>query len=146
MSLLSGSLTLRSAPKVTPEEFTALREFIYGLTGIDIPAQRQYLIENRLGPRLGELHIPSFGEYLKYLKFSREKDAELKQLFELITTNETSLFRDTKQLEVVRDKLSRRSSKAWRSPGRRSCASGPRAAPRARSPTPWRSCCTSFCA
>lgn len=105
MSLLSGSLTLRSTPKVTPEEFTALREFIYGLTGIDIPAQRQYLIENRLGPRLADLKIPSFGEYLKYLKFSRDKDTELKQLYELITTNETSLFRDTKQLEVVRDKL-----------------------------------------
>ena len=105
MSLLSGSLTLRSAPKVTPEEFTALREFIYGLKGIDIPVQRQYLIENRLGPRLSELKLASFGEYLKFLKFSREKDAELKQLFELITTNETSLFRDTKQLDVVRDKV-----------------------------------------
>ena len=29
------------------------------MTGIDIPAQRQYLIENRLGPRLTELKINS---------------------------------------------------------------------------------------
>ncbi|EPR35692.1 MCP methyltransferase, CheR-type [Alkalidesulfovibrio alkalitolerans DSM 16529] len=105
MSLLEGSLTLRAAPKITPDEFTAFREFIYQISGIDIPERRQYLIENRLGPRVKELRLPSFGEYLKYLKFSREKQAELERLFELITTNETSFFRDQRQLDVVRDKL-----------------------------------------
>ncbi|EPR43790.1 MCP methyltransferase, CheR-type [Desulfovibrio sp. X2] len=105
MTLLTGSLTLRTTPKISPEEFKGLREFIYGLTGIDIPEQRQYLVENRLGPRLKELSLKNFGEYLQHLRFSRDKQAEVDRLFELITTNETSLFRDTRQLDVVREQV-----------------------------------------
>jgi chemotaxis protein methyltransferase CheR len=98
-----GSLSLREAPKISDQEFKDLRDHIYGLTGIDVPSERKYLMENRLGPRIKELGMSSFADYLKLLKFGAGKEAEMQRLFERITTNETSLFRDLKQLEVFRN-------------------------------------------
>lgn len=98
-----GSLSLRQTPKITESEFKDFRDFIYSQTGIDIPLRRKYLLENRLGNRLNELKLRSFAEYYKMLKFSPQKDRELNFLFEKITTNETSFFRDQRQLDVFRD-------------------------------------------
>ena len=98
-----GSLSLRSTPKITDKEFQDLRDFIYESTGIDIPARRKYLLESRLGKRLRELNLKSYADYYKVLRFSKEKDKELEFLFEKITTNETSFFRDQRQLDVFRD-------------------------------------------
>lgn len=97
------SLSLRKTPKITDREFAEFRRFIYDTTGIDIPEKRKYLLENRLGRRLEELKLRSFGEYYKVLRFSSDKERELSYLFEKITTNETSFFRDTRQLDVFRD-------------------------------------------
>ena len=104
MSLLSGSsLSLRQAPSISESEFEDLRKFIYETTGIDIPARRKYLLENRLGRRLQELNLSSFADYYKYLRFAPGKAKEMEVLCEKITTNETSFWRDVKQLEAVRD-------------------------------------------
>lgn len=98
-----GSLTLRKTPRISDAEFADLRSFIYEATGIDIPERRKYLLENRLGSRLSELNLKTFADYSKYLRLSSGKDKELIHLCEKITTNETSFFRDIKQLEVFRD-------------------------------------------
>ncbi len=98
-----SSLSLRQTPKITDSEFNELREFIYSLTGIDIPIKRKYLIENRLGQRLSDLKLKNFGEYYKLLKFSKDKEKELSMLYEKITTNETSFFRDQRQLDVFKN-------------------------------------------
>lgn len=100
-----GTLSLRDQPKISDTEFKELRDHIYSLTGIDIPAERKYLLENRLGSRLKELGLKSFADYTRHLRLGVGRDAELQQLFERITTNETSFFRDQKQLDVVRDKV-----------------------------------------
>lgn len=97
------SLTLRRSPPMDSKEFTELRKFIYDLAGIDIPERRKYLLENRLGPRLAELGLRNYGDYLVILRHGPEKDAELKYFFAKITTNETSFFRDIKQLEVFQE-------------------------------------------
>jgi len=98
-----GTLSLRDSPKISDQEFKELRDYIYSLTGIDIPAERKYLLENRLGPRLKELGLRSFADYARHLRLSSGRDAELEKLFERVTTNETSFFRDLKQLDVVRN-------------------------------------------
>ncbi len=106
MSTLSLSkLTLRKTPKITDKEFQELRDFIYEKTGISIPARRKYLVENKLGQRLAELKLKSFSDYIKYLKFSPQKDREFKKLCELITINETSFFRDIRQLTLFKNSI-----------------------------------------
>ncbi len=103
MSLLSSqAMSLRKAPPITDTEFRKLREFIYKLTGIDVPERRKYLFETRLGARLKTLQLSSFGEYITYLTSSPHRKQELDLLFEKITTNETSFFRDIKQLGVFK--------------------------------------------
>ena len=99
---LSG---LRKAPPLSEQEFKELSSFIYERSGIEIPERRKYLLENRLAPRLAELNLTSFGEYAKFLRFAPGREAEQHKLFEQITTNETSFFRDLKQLEVFRDSV-----------------------------------------
>ena len=104
MSLLANSsLSLRKTPSISDSEFEDLRKFIYDSMGIDIPLRRKYLLENRLGKRLQELNLTSFADYYKYLRFAPGKAKEMDVLCEKITTNETSFWRDIKQLEAFRD-------------------------------------------
>ena len=98
-----GSLTLRRKPKISDMEFKQLRDFIYKISGIYIQERRKYLIESRLGNRLNELGLEAFSEYLKILTSPTTRDKELDKLFEQITTNETSFFRDLKQLDAFRN-------------------------------------------
>ena len=104
MSLLfSKTITLRKDLKITDEEFKKLRDFIYKQSGIYISDKRRYLLENRLSNRLKALNLKSFDEYYYLLKFDPGRREELNRLFEVITTNETSFFRNPPQLKVFQD-------------------------------------------
>lgn len=102
-SLFSKSTSLRKSVGISDDEFVQLRDFIYDKSGIYVDIKRKYLFESRFSKRLGELGLQTFADYIKFLKFDSKKAQELPKLFELITTNETSFFRDMKQLEAFRD-------------------------------------------
>lgn len=104
-SLFSKSVTLRNSVRISDNEFVELRDFIYEKSGIFVDVKRKYLFESRFSARLSELGLSNFADYVKYLKYDRNKQDELKQLFELVTTNETSFFRDMKQLDAFRDNV-----------------------------------------
>lgn len=87
------------------EEFQQIRDFIYGQCGIYFPDNRKYLLENRLANRIKQLNLRGFGEYLFYLKYDNRGGQELARLFEVITTNETSFFRNKQQLRVFQEKI-----------------------------------------
>ena len=105
MPLFSKSITLRQDLKITDEEFRLLRDFIYAQSGIHIRENRKYLLENRLANRLKELNLKNFGEYYYFLKYDPGRKQELAKLFEVITTNETSFFRNPPQLSIFQDKI-----------------------------------------
>jgi chemotaxis protein methyltransferase CheR len=104
-STLSSGISVSKDLKVTNEEFTQLRDFIYEQSGIYIAETRKYLVENRLANRLKELNLKNFGEYYYYLRFDPGRRAELTKLFEVITTNETSFYRNPPQLQVFQEKV-----------------------------------------
>ncbi len=89
--------------RVSDDEFTQLRDFIYQQCGIYIAETRKYLVENRLGNRLKELNLKSFGDYYHFLRFDANRQGELAKLFEVITTNETSFYRNPPQLQVFQN-------------------------------------------
>lgn len=97
---LSSSLLLRRTSALTDEEFTRFRDFIYAKCGIWIDDKRKYLIQNRFEGRLSALGLKSFSDYIKLLQYDTNRDKELPYVYELITTNETSFFRDQKQLDA----------------------------------------------
>jgi len=102
-SLFSKTISLKKEFTISPEEFKQLRDFIYGKSGIYIADNRKYLLENRLRNRLKHLNLKSFGEYYYYLQYDAQRTQELNKLFEVVTTNETSFFRNPPQLKVFQD-------------------------------------------
>jgi len=104
-ALFSKNLSLKDELVISDEEFVQLRDFIYEECGIFVPDTRTYLLENRLSNRVRQLALKSFSEYYYYLRYDREKDTELKRLFEVVTTNETSFWRNPPQIEVFRDRV-----------------------------------------
>lgn len=101
----SGDDTGGNEIKITNDEFIILRDFLYDQCGIYVGENRKYLMENRLNTRLRELGLHSFSEYHNYLRYDKNKKAELNELFINMTTNETSFFRNTVQLDIFRDKV-----------------------------------------
>ncbi len=118
-SLFSNSISLRKNLKITDHEFVQLRDFIYDKTGIYVDIKRKYLFENRFSKRLSELGLTNFADYIKYLKFDTKKAQELTKIFELVTTNETSFCRDTKQLDSFRDHVLKEKIEEQRKAGKR---------------------------
>ncbi len=118
--LFSKTIALTKELKVNDDEFVSLRDFIYQQSGIFIADNRKYLLENRLGNRLKELNLKSFGEYFYFLKYDPGRKRELSRLFEVITTNETSFYRNPPQLQVFQDVILRETLDARRKAGARS--------------------------
>ncbi|PTN38713.1 protein-glutamate O-methyltransferase CheR [Desulfonatronum sp. SC1] len=84
-------------------DFLQLRDFIYAQSGIFIPDNRKYLLEKRLSNRVKNLNLKNYGEYLHFLKYDSGRRQELPRLFEVITTNETSFYRNPPQLNVFQN-------------------------------------------
>lgn len=102
-SLFSKTISLRKELKISDAEFTQLRDFIYAQAGIYVADNRKYLVENRLATRIKELNLKSFAEYHTFLQYDAGRRQELNRLFEVITTNETSFYRNPPQLKVFQD-------------------------------------------
>lgn len=119
MSLFSGASTLTKERGISSEEFLQLRDFIYQQCGIFIAENRKYLIENRLSSRLKDLNLKSYGEYYHYLRFDANRRRELNKLFEVVTTNETSFFRNPPQLDVFKKIVLTRAVDEARKKGRK---------------------------
>ncbi|MEN2994879.1 MAG: protein-glutamate O-methyltransferase CheR [Thermodesulfovibrio sp.] len=84
---------------INDEVFRQLRDFIYEKTGIYVPDNKKYFLENRLSRILREKNLKNFEDYLYFLKYSANKN-DLTRLFDAITTNETFFFREPQQFEV----------------------------------------------
>jgi len=87
------------------EEFTILRDIVYEKAGIYFSDNKAYLLENRLKNRLSELNLSTFEDYYYYLRYGDKSAEELYNLFDAVTTNETSFFRNQAQLEMLRSIL-----------------------------------------
>ena len=104
-SLFSTSTPFRKELKITDEEFVQIRDFIYQQCGIYIAENRKYLVENRLSNRVRELNLKSYGEYYNFLRYDAGRKQEMPKLYEVMTTNETSFYRNPPQLAVFQNKV-----------------------------------------
>jgi chemotaxis protein methyltransferase CheR len=88
---------------MSQQVFVEFRDFIYDLCGISFADSKVYLLEDRLSKRLEAKKLSSYEEYLYFLKYDPGKGTELKNLYNSITTNETSFYRDLPQLTAFMD-------------------------------------------
>jgi chemotaxis protein methyltransferase CheR len=88
------------ALSMSASQFDKLRKIIYDRAGIHFPDAKKYVLESRLGRRLEELEIDDYDQYISFLTIGPYKDDEFQEMFNKITINETSFFRNEPQLEV----------------------------------------------
>jgi chemotaxis protein methyltransferase CheR len=104
---------------MSAEEFQLLRDCVYSHCGIFFDNDSKYLLEKRLARRLSALNLPTFRDYYHYLKYNRNKDQELMDIMDILTTNETYFFRESFQLkaftdEIIPELLARKPEGSWR--------------------------------
>jgi len=92
--------TTTKEPTMTAAQFERLRKIIYDRSGIHFPENKQYVLESRLSRRLMELEIEDYDQYPSFLTMGPYKDDEFQEMFNKITINETSFFRNEPQLDV----------------------------------------------
>lgn len=92
---------------LTEETFKQMRDFIYEKSGIFVPDNKKYFLENRLGRRIQEKNLKGYEDYLYILKYGSDR-VEMVKLFDLITTNETFFFREPQQFNVFTGDLMKR--------------------------------------
>ena len=109
---------------LTDGEFARFQRFIHGAAGITLSGSKKALVAGRLGKRLAHHGLGSFGSYLDLLH-GDDAGAELQTAVDLLTTNETYFFRETKHFELLRElavgaRDARRPMRVWSA----ACSSG----------------------
>lgn len=98
-------MTTATKPGMTDKQFQELRKIIYARSGIHFPDTKKYVLESRLSHRLGELEMDDFDQYLQFLSIGPYQTDEFQEMFNRITINETSFFRNEPQLDVLEKKV-----------------------------------------
>lgn len=89
-----------AAATLSDKQFAELRKIIYDRSGIHFPDGKKYVLESRLAHRLAELELEGFEQYIALLSMGPYQMDEFQEMFNRITINETSFFRNEPQLEV----------------------------------------------
>jgi chemotaxis protein methyltransferase CheR len=88
------------AAKLSLERFRLLRDMFNRHCGIYFSDESRFLLESRLGERLLHLGFESFDDYYRHLNYHPEREAELEEAVDILTTNETYFFREDYQLRT----------------------------------------------
>jgi chemotaxis protein methyltransferase CheR len=87
------------------EEFRLIRDLIYDYCGIYFQDDSRSIIQRRLSPRLDTLGVRAYIDYYRFLKYDPNRRAELEEIVERVTTNETYFFRELYQLETLQGEI-----------------------------------------
>jgi chemotaxis protein methyltransferase CheR len=90
--------------EITNEEFLFLKKYLYNTCGIDIPKEKSYLFQTRLGELISEGKFKSYADLYNHLKIKKNKKLHRK-IIEVMTTNETSFFRDEHPFETIKNTI-----------------------------------------
>lgn len=88
--------------KITSKEFERFRTLIYGESGIALNEQKQSLLESRLTKRIRELGFETFSQYYDKVTGDSTRE-EFTRMLDLISTNKTDFFRESKHFDFLRD-------------------------------------------
>jgi chemotaxis protein methyltransferase CheR len=86
---------------VTPLDYEYLRKLLKERSGLDLSADKQYLVEGRLVPLARKAGLPGISELVAKMKGSAE--ALTAEVVEAMTTNETFFFRDKIPFDHLKD-------------------------------------------
>lgn len=87
---------------ITDQEFTQFQRFIFDAAGITLSSSKKALVSGRLAKRLQHCQLASYGAYFKLLMSGNEPQ-EVQTAVDLLTTNETYFFRESKHFDFLRE-------------------------------------------
>ena len=88
---------------MTPLDYDFLRKLLKERSGLDLSADKQYLVESRLMPLARKAGLPGIPELVQKMKSGAE--ALTVEVVEAMTTNETFFFRDKIPFDHLRDTI-----------------------------------------
>ena len=88
---------------MNPTEYEYLRKFLKDNSGLDLSADKQYLIESRLLPLARKAGLSSIAELVQKLQAGSRQ--MITDVVEAMTTNETFFFRDKVPFDHFRDHI-----------------------------------------
>lgn len=89
---------------ITDQEFALFQRLIYKIAGISLADSKKVLLVGRLQKRLRQYELSTFTQYYRMLS-SGEHPEELQTMVDLLTTNETYFFRESKHFDFLRDEV-----------------------------------------
>lgn len=89
---------------ISDAEFLRFQALVKAKTGITLSDLKKALVVSRLSSRLRHRNTRSFSEYYRIL-MDPDEGAELQSAVDLITTNETSFFREAVHFTVLKDHI-----------------------------------------
>ncbi|WP_291994436.1 protein-glutamate O-methyltransferase CheR [Candidatus Accumulibacter sp. ACC003] len=89
---------------ITDQEFTLFQKLIKTLAGISLADSKKLLLVGRLQRRLRERQLDSFSQYYRLLTSGQHPD-EVQTMVDLLTTNETYFFRESRHFDFLRDEV-----------------------------------------
>ena len=105
---------------MTPADYDFLRKFLKEKSGLDLSADKQYLVESRLVPLARKANLNGIDDLVQKIK--NGNSALGAEVVEAMTTNETFFFRDKMPFDHLRDvvlpemiqaRSARRSLRIW---------------------------------
>jgi len=89
--------------ELTTEQFSKLSKLIYRKMGLQFDEKKIYFLNKRVERRMTYLHLKDADEYLFQLGYCDAGGEEMQALANLVTTNETYMFREFEQLSGFAD-------------------------------------------
>ena len=89
---------------ISKSEFAQFQALIYKIAGISLSDAKQILLVGRLGRRLRHYELKTYTDYYKLVSSPQHAD-ELQLMVDLLTTNETYFFRESKHFDYLRDEI-----------------------------------------
>ena len=84
--------------ELSMRDFISFKDLIYERCGINFPSKKIYFVKKRVSARMEALGYEKVNDYLHLLKFQDPKHEEFQDFMNLLTTNETYMFREFDQL------------------------------------------------
>lgn len=95
-----SSATATPVQSISESDFEKFRDYFYRKTGIQFENNKRYFVDKRLIERMRLTQCQSFREYFIKLRFEAD-EAELQELVNLMTVNETYFFREAYQFDCM---------------------------------------------
>jgi len=95
---------VHAEPKLEPPEYQAIVDLLFEWAGIRLQ-NKQQLVLGRLKPRLRELGLASFREYVRRVRDGGRGGPEAQSFINQLTTNKTAFFREPHHFDYLRKYL-----------------------------------------